>query len=202
MQFRRRAAVMAFQMAVSASTGLLVFNDRAWSYDYIEPDPVGATGGNHFEVICPPNTFLLGLRGNTGDQGGIIEKMQLICAPFTPGRPVADHTNFEVGARFDQGSWMGAGTGGSFKTTSCTTGTGFVKEIRFNTAVYNNTKLIEHIQLECRDLADHSSVRVFGYIARGSPHIHTCSGSSFLVGFHGRVGLYLDAIGAVCAGMP
>jgi hypothetical protein len=197
MRVKKRVAAIAFQMAVLASAGLLSLIEQARSYT---DHPIeGGKGGNDFTVICPPNSFLLGLSGNTG---GIIEKMQLICAPFTPATPAASRTNFSVGQRFDQGAWIGAGTGGSSARSTCTTGTGFVKEIRFNTAVFNDARAIEHIRLECGDLQDHASTHLFGKNETQGGHRQRCQGNEFLVGFRGRVGLYVDAIGAVCAGMP
>lgn len=176
----------------------LVFSDSGWSQSPAA-EPKGAKGGDPFQIICPANNFVVGV---TGRAGGVIEKVQLLCAPFSPARPVANNTNFSAGKRFEQGSWMGAGQGGSSQTTSCTTGTGFVKEIRFNTAVFNGFTLIEHIQLECSDRGGHASTKTFGRAARGAPFRQRCGGNDFVVGFHGRVGLHLDALGVVCAPMP
>jgi len=189
-RFQIRAAVIAFL----ASAGALAFCGEAWS------DIHGnGAGGQPFSVTCPPGTFVTGI---TGRAGNIIENMQLECAGFDK---TENNTNFQTKPPFPQGSIMGAGQGGSdIKPGDARCGGGtFVKEIRFNTRVFNDLPLIESIRLECRDLQGGSSTHLFGNAeTTQGQFIEKCPGKDFVVGLAGRVGLFVDAVGPVCAVMP
>jgi hypothetical protein len=188
MRFRIKMAGMGFQLGVLATAGVLVFCGQAWSAVN------GGPGGQPFRVICPPGTFVKGL---TGKAGNIIENMQLLCAGFDKAG-----NNFVTKPPFPQGSIIGAGQGGNDVKQECGPPI-FVKEIRYNTRVFNDFTLIESIRLECRDLELGTSTHLFGNVETSQGQfIERCPGREFLVGLEGRVGLFVDAVGPVCAVMP
>lgn len=199
LQFRRSGRALSIAVALAAS--VFGFCGPAWSQnpnDYPTTGPVqGGSGGSDFIVICPPNTYWMGITGNAGNT---IEKMQLWCAPFHTNDAKTDFVN-DYKKKFNQGAWIGVGGGGSPDAAECDSG--FIKSIQFNTEVYTEHEIVDQVQMHCQDLRGETYPDVtFGHKV-STRLMATCTGSAdFMVGLKGRMGNYVDAIAGVCAPMP
>lgn len=179
-----------------ATVGILLISAPARSEPFLLPVQGGGGGGGFF-AVCPPDHFVVGLRGRTG---AWIDNMRLICA--RGGVP-------SLGAPFDHGFVIGNSVGGADDVAQCPQNT-FVKNIRFNVVNTHGDDgfvVINTIKLTCFN--NNGEFVAFRHLARDDgPHdadghpvnSSLCPGNPrmALIGLHGRHGLFVDAIGAVC----
>jgi hypothetical protein len=127
--------------------------------------------------------------------------MQLRCAPF---RVSGDPTDWTVDPNsiFNQGQIMGESQGGAVSKRSCGDSR-FVKRIRFNTDFFEDKHLIQFVHLFCEHPRNGKQDFIFGFNPVGGDIAdQTCDTRDWVIGFRGRRGSFVDAIGLVCARMP
>jgi len=185
----------AWRILSFAAVGIVLISAPARSEPFLLPVQGGGGGGGFF-AACPPDHFVVGLRGRTG---AWIDNMRLICAHG--GVP-------NLGAPFDHGFVIGNSVGGADAVAQCPRNT-FVGNIRFNTVNTHGDDgfvVINTIEIFCfnnngefvttRHFAQDDGPHTGGHPDRSS----NCPDNPrmALIGLHGRHGLFVDAIGGVC----
>lgn len=167
----------------------------------------GGKGGEYFHDACPAGSYLVGLEGRNG---AWVDQIAPICAPWrwdlrAFGPPLT-------------GALHGTSGGGVFNKRICspdkaitqwflfpTVGNGS-REPKFVETIHGKCDRIEPPFLSKKKLESLS----FGCSApftcmRGLPRetwMEACPQGELAVGIHGRAGLFLDAIGLICAPRP
>lgn len=176
----------------------LMFSGPASGQSFEHPI-LGGNGGGFFKVICPANTFWVGLEGNVGL---VIDQMRLLCAPFTllqgNGRK-----NWKVDANrvFNEGEIMGQSAGGGPERPICADSR-FVQVVRFNTEFFQGKHLVAFVKMGCTHPFKIDESLNFGNNFPIGEVRQDCPDGMWAIGLQGRRGSFVDAIGLVCAVMP
>lgn len=190
----------SFATSLFAAIAILFIGGSA-SAQHFEFGVQGGKGGGGYRVVCPPHTFMVGLRGRAGV---VIDTVQLLCAGFQelPPPPFRKDWKRDPNA-FPVGNFIGTSPGGGGLERVCT-GDRFVRGIVFNTAFFQNKHLVAFIQMTC----DHGRFAGFDELnfgfnfPRGSIQRQFCPGGMWAVGLKGRFGDFVDATALLCAKMP
>src|SRR3954447_15707646 len=94
---------------LAAAMAALVFSGPASAQEF----PIqGGTGGGFFKIFCPPNNFMVGLRGRAGV---VIDNFELRCAGFqtTPSIPPRKNWNRDPNTFASPMGTAGTSPGGS-----------------------------------------------------------------------------------------
>ena len=190
----RRAALAAVVLAVASS-------GHAWADDYLEP--IGGPGGGRFEAHCPANQFLAGFELSAADD---VDAIRPLC--------VVAYAPRDVSAPASESNWYG-GSGGGVTSVVCTkyrpVVTGMIVAYEgVDTEVVNNIHLFCGVAAATQE-AGNSPSAVFnapdydpgsGSFSGGGGGTQHCPAGQVAVGLHGRSGIWLDAMGLICAAAP
>jgi hypothetical protein len=175
--------MMQMRFLAMFSIGLLSLASSA-SAD-IELPIRGGDGGSPFgPYVCPPGQWVVGVNGNAG---AWVDYMRMICGDAAGNRQNDSHV-------------MGNGGGGASTSATCPTGSA-VYMIGFNTVDFHGTQIFNKVRIHCRRISGSSaetSSDLFGGDDGGRETKTNCGDNDLVVGFRGRHGLYLDAIGLTC----
>jgi len=152
-------------------------------------DFAGGPGGSSFGTLnCPRGKIVVGLAGRSGS---VIDTMQLFCSEPTGG---PEAVTLEPGR-------VGPSNGGGPISAQCP-----VLDVAFgidvNVATIDGNLVVSQIILHCRSPIDGSGDRtvVFGGGGGDGAGGFTCPEHTFMVGFVGRAGDFIDALGISCRG--
>jgi hypothetical protein len=166
-----------------------------------DTDTLGGTGGVQFRDVCAPGSYLIGVAGRTGQW---VDQIRPICAPWLPAQHVFGPPSI--------GQPHGTSTGGNPTDQRCP-GTFAINKWTAFTLTSEN-RLIRLLDLNCTSVepsADMNRALSFGKASDGLGFFdasfglnvnHVCPAGELAVGFQGRAGLFLDAIGLVCGPRP
>lgn len=165
--------------------------------------PIGGPGGIPFRAECPKGSYLVGLAGRTG---AWVDQIAPICAPWLSDKGVFGATSI--------GQPHGASRGGKPRQSSCL-GSGInhrVLQAWIVTTLRSDNRFIESIKGHCISAVPPAATATvyFGPLpsepdplssgARFSADYgpQSCPAGEFAVGFYGRAGQFVDAVGLVC----
>jgi hypothetical protein len=176
------AITLAFALAAVASS--LDFTHSARADDFI-----GGDGGSGFgNINCPPHRAVVGLIGRSGN---VIDTIQLIC-----GRGRGDpETTDDIDPRH-----IGPSNGGGPISAMCPTFAA-ATSIQVNVREFRGHVVVSQIILHCQATLDGSSEvsRTFGGGGGDDAGSHECPANTYIGGFAGRSGTFVDALGiSVC----
>ena len=174
--------------------------DNARADDYLMP--IGGGGGGPFEAHCPANQYLVGFDLYAADDVDAIRPLCVVAYGLREVSPPASESN-----------WYG-GSGGRFTNVVCPSYTPIVTGM-FVAWEGVDTKVVNNIHLFCGEAAGAQVVNdvpsaVFDapkYEGSGLMHSYSgagketqrCPAGQLAVGLHGRSGIWVDAIGLICA---
>jgi hypothetical protein len=172
---------------------------------------IGGSGGNYFRTTCAAGSYLVGLKGYTGKW---IDRIAHICAPWLPVKQAFESALLH-------GQFLGTSPGGSFEQQTCRRDHAIVSWTFWNTVGDDNKrKFVSSIEGTCRrvipplathglQFGDPETQKRLGYGGWGLVAIHgrpdgksECPAGELAIGFHGRAGLFLDALGLICGPAP
>ena len=158
----------------------------------------GGPGGAYFRAECPKGAYLTGLAGRAGSW---VDQLAPICSPWEPVRRV-----------FGAPQTMkphGTSNGGSHKEIYCTPGSaiaGLDFENTIGEGGLSDHRFVSRLFAYCQGLLSHTASwpvifnegGAYGgqFIPYGSDSY--CPVNEVAVGFHGRAGLFIDALGLIC----
>jgi hypothetical protein len=167
----------------------------------------GGPGGGHFSMTCDPGHYLVGFHGRAG---GTVDGIGLICAPY-------DATTGKAGSGSRKG--YAGGRGGTEQEVYCapgepltglglahTRGGGHVRQFVNTVDIFckhrgNATSCISSGE-RCGPIPSKSK----GAGSFGSADYQydrpNCPASEAATGIQGRSGIYIDAMGLICAALP
>ncbi|MCA9421253.1 MAG: hypothetical protein KC592_09550 [Nitrospira sp.] len=171
----------------------------------------GGPGGNPFRADCPKGSYLIGLAGRTGNW---VDQLAPICAPWQPTEHVLGASSI--------GKSHGTSTGGKPQQKTCPSDQ-VIYDLGFYISIGDQEqhKFIDSIYANCKTIKPppHGD-STFRFTSQGSPFkkgnpITTpgielkspyrevyCPPHEVAIGFHGRAGLFLDALGLICGPPP
>ena len=150
-------------------------------------DFVGGPGGGSFGAIdCPRGKVVVGLAGRSG---GVIDTMQLFCSEPAGGPEAVTLDPRHIGP---------SNGGGPIQAMCPVLNVAFGIDV--NTAQIDGNVVVSQIILHCRSPFDGSGDRtvVFGGGGGDGAGGFTCEDHTFMVGFAGRAGDFIDALGIRC----
>ena len=193
---RRRAALAAVVLAVASS-------GHAWADDYLQP--IGGPGGGRFEAHCPVHQFLAGFELRAADDVDAIRPLCVVAyGPRNVSPPAAEN------------NWHG-GSGGGYTSVVCPSHLPVVTGM-FVAWEGKDTYIVNNIHLFC-GVVDATQAAgaapsagfdapqyqgsgfMHGFSGEGKETQH-CPAGQLAVGLHGRSGIWLDAMGLICAAAP
>jgi hypothetical protein len=153
----------------------------------------GGAGGSRFELLCPPGTYMNGLRAR---HGSWIDALSPICAVWV-------RSNATLGELGNQASAGGGGGHPAF--IRCAGRRGVVVGIEVFQAD-NRDGSVGHIVVNCGDYRQPDqfwnklggSVDFLGNSQIGPRRILRCRPGEVATGIHGRSGAFVDRIGLFC----
>lgn len=178
-----------WRAALSTAMFAAALSGTACADDYL--NPIGGGGGGQFNARCSSGEFLIGVELRKGDY---VDAIRPLCASANGPHEAS------VGA---SGDWHG-GTGGRITNITCARNDPFVNGALVSLEEQDRT-IVSDIALTCGSAAGRQINAGGGLLsadealARG---LQYCATSEVAVGVHGRSGLYLDAIGLICAAGP
>lgn len=172
----------------------------------------GGAGGNYFRAPCPEGSYLVGLAGRTGEW---IDRIAPVCARWL--RHSQSFGASSVGPSF-------GGEGGKEVTPPVVcqgpgADTSAVSSWTIETLRSAN-RLVQYVGATCTSLSPSPSrywsaflefgprpaleeERVSpGPVKTGRGRDQSCPSSEIATGFHGRAGLFVDALGLICGPLP
>ena len=189
--WRCRHVTLAVAMSVAALSG------QAWADEYLQP--IGGGGGGQFQARCRGSELLAGFELRAGDD---VDAIRPLC--------VTAYGSRETSAA-SENAWHGGDGGGPAhvicpRHTPIVTGM-FVHAEGMDTLVVNNIHLFCSLAVDPQvdrspavafDAPAYQNESWFRYGAISSD-TQRCPPGQAAVGVHGRSGLWLDAIGLICA---
>jgi hypothetical protein len=160
----------------------------------------GGPGGTPFRFTCDKGAYLVGMRARMGDW---VDQLRPVCAPWLPERRRFGATSVGIA--------IGDSKGGN-RDIPGTCFPGFAISRLDGTLVVGNhaeSKFVGGLSVHCQTaeppVARHALD--FGYaLSFGATSTPTfdldCPSGELAVGLHGRSGLFVDALGLVCAPAP
>ena len=164
----------------------------------------GGPGGSYFRSECPVGQWVIGVMIR---HGFWVDAMRLTCAPYSSISRVPPNTQLDF-----QGQ-----QGGSLnpKTINCS-GDTYVTGIKFGTTWDgNDPRYVDYVEVTCSSVSVVGTppTAVFGMIGTSTcldtgegcsdrPFSLTCGLGDAATGFHGRSGIYVDALGLICGPSP
>ncbi|SLM49202.1 protein of unknown function [Nitrospira japonica] len=158
----------------------------------------GGPGGTLFRAECPKGAYLTGLAGRAGKW---IDQLAPICSPL-------ETVKRTFGAPQTMGS-HGSSSGGSPRTASCALG-GAIAGLDFDNTIGEgglpDHKFVSRLYAYCQGIIPNTlnSFFIFSPGGEGGGQFVPYGSDSFCptglvaVGFHGRAGLFVDALGLIC----
>lgn len=168
---------------------------------------IGGSGGVYFRSACPAGAYLIGLKGFTGNW---IDRIAHICAPWHPAKNAFEWASLH-------GEFIGTSPGGRFEQQTCGGDRAIVSWTFWNTVGEGSQRqFVSSINGTCVNAITRLGAYEFqfgqpetkpklysGIGKRGRPDGKSeCAPGELAIGFHGRAGLFLDAIGLVCGPAP
>jgi len=155
---------------------------------YADPSAmVGGSGGARFRIECPSDSFIFGFDIR---YGSVIDQLKPACARVTDGK---------FTDKISKPSWTG-GHGGSVANVFCPPYQGLA-----GLDVYVNPDgLVRRFNMMCY-LPGDGKVSVIASPEGGAADYNAwahCPPGQFVNGIFGRSGLYVDALGVLCADLP
>jgi hypothetical protein len=169
----------------------------------------GGPGGGRFSMTCATGNYLVGFRARAG---GWVEAIGLLCASF-------DATTNKVGANFTRERWTG-GKGGTEQEVYCAPGEGVTGiglahtrggglERQYVNTVDIRCQHRQEITTGCISSGEgcgYIPAKVIGTIVFTVGEYRYdrlyCPSNEFATGIQGRSGIFIDAIGLICAPPP
>lgn len=159
----------------------------------------GGFGGNPYRVSCPTGAYLVGVTGYTGNW---VDRMQLVCAPFSEGvlgRPIA------------LPRVIGNSGGGVVGNALCGEGSAVYRVEAAFTRKDRRPAFLERLYMHCMDVQSgiqnpgpaHSPVLNSNGVPGRDPFAlvmppQICPDGELVVGLHGSADLFIDTIGLIC----
>lgn len=167
----------------------------------------GGRGGGPFRIKCEPGSFVAGFEGRTG---AYIDNFRILCASFDPAtRRLRPPVPLQI--------TIGLSQGGGPASSVCPAGWG-VSQISFQNTWREqrwDDDFVYHINFKCQSIAGTESVRQTygpakklenppGFLGHmiATVRDQTCPPGELAVGFAGKSGLYVDALGMICEPIP
>ena len=188
-----------------ACAAFLALLPPAWAWD---SKVEGGPGGGPFRIQCPGGSFMTGFEGRTG---AYIDHFRILCGSW-------DANTRQVQNRGPLQITIGTSGGGGPAGAACPGGWA-VNAINFQNTwrseSHINNGFVHHINFHCVLPERAESIwRTYGPttpVPKPSGFLgtmmlleydQTCPNGELAVGFQGRSGLYVDALGLVCLPIP
>lgn len=157
----------------------------------------GGSGGSAFTLRCPAGSYVVGMEGR---YGAWLDAIAPVCAPLTPAGDFGSRTSMP----------LAGGTGGGWGSGSCPPGQA-IGHLTYS-ATATSPSYVDEMTSTCgyfHDLAGgefdfgarQESSRGLG-VFFAAPFRTGCSLGQLAVGFYGRAGAYVDALGLICDEPP
>ena len=175
---RKAVPLRGFARTLLLSLAVLCAGHAARADEFL-----GGPGGSRFNPLrCPLGTAVVGLAGRAGD---VIDTIQLFCGK---GRGDPDLDTITQGR-------IGPSQGGGPISAKCPIFHA-ATSIDVRTREFNGNIVISQILLHCRATLDGSQevVRFFGGGGGDDAGSHECNPNTYINGFAGRSGTFIDAI--------
>lgn len=168
--------------------------------------PLGGPGGAPFEARCGPGRSLVGVEIRTGDD---VDAIRPVCGRRSPPNQMLD-----IAA---EGPFRGGGSN-PVRSVLCPSALPRVRGL-YAYIEGDKTVIVNSIHLSCESAYGTSTGRtavdaafdgprirprggIFAHFTRAGEGRQECPAGTQAVGVHGRSGVWLDAVGLMCAGTP